>query len=70
MFNKMEDDNLISRINSALAFVLWTINTMVAIAIAIAIAFVVVVSGRRLQYSMSGYLVCLSKKYCDSWVSR
>ena len=48
MFNKMEDDNLISRINSALAFVLWTINTMVAIAIAIAIAFVVVVSGRRL----------------------
>ena len=51
MFNKMEDDNLISRINSALAFVLWTINTMVAIAIvAIAADAVVVVSssGRRL----------------------
>ena len=42
----MEDDNLISRINSSLAFVLWTINTLVAIAIAIVV--VVVVSGRRL----------------------
>ena len=50
VLNKMEDDNLISRINSALAFVLWTINTKIAIAIAIAsdaadAADVVVVSG-------------------------
>ena len=38
VLNKMEDDNLISRINSALAFVLWTINTKVAFAFAFAIA--------------------------------
>ena len=60
VLNKMEDDNLISRINSALAFVLWTINTKVAIAIAIAIVVVVVVvvvSGKRLFDVLFGLLV-------------
>ena len=45
VLNKMEDDNLISRINSALAFVLWTINTIVAIAIAIVVVVLLLVVG-------------------------